>query len=67
MGVLYCKWDQSNLKRKIIPKREKGKPLNWNYEGEDQGYITSVDYKMLKKYGCKVELLTDKPSYYFEE
>ena len=41
----------------IIPFRSEDEtPLNWDYEGEMDCVLTSVDIQMLKKYGWEVEI-----------
>ncbi len=44
----------SQPKNKIIPLRKKGEPLNWNYEGEFDCVLTSVDIENLKDKKSKI-------------
>lgn len=54
----------SQPKTKIIPQREKGKPLNWEYDKEFDCILTSVDIDTLKDYGAEYII---KDGYYWEE
>lgn len=56
IGFYHCKFNQSGLVRKIIPLREKGKSLNWDYSCEIDTYLSTVDIKCLKDYGVSVEV-----------
>ena len=55
--VVYDKMNNfERSKPKIIPLREKYKPLNWDYEGEIKCVLTNVDIESLKTHNFKVEV-----------
>ena len=59
IGFYRCRICQKGLSKKILPKREKGHPLNWNFSGIIESYINTVDIKCLIDYGAAVEILKD--------
>ena len=56
IGFFNCRFNQANLRVNILPRREKGKPLDWKYKGQLDMMLNTVDIKALLDNGCKVEL-----------
>lgn len=46
--------DRPNRGAKILPKRSKDKPLDWDYTGEMTMFVNTVDIAQLKKYGAVI-------------
>lgn len=61
----------SQPKTKIIPRREKGKPLDWEYVGEFDAVLTTVDIDVLRDFDAEFEIIpfenSDTVGYYWQE
>lgn len=64
IGFFYCKKiNQSNIRLKITPEKNKDKTNNWDTPGViDDMLLSTVKIDMLKKAGCKLQI---KNGFYF--
>jgi len=62
--IIYCEVDMSRCYFKDgsspYPRREKGKPLDWNYKGVLKGYFTNVAINRLREGGAKITPIKDE-------
>lgn len=42
---------------KYLPRKVEGEPLDWDYDGEFERYVTAVDVENMIKYGCEIEII----------
>lgn len=57
IGFYNCRVNQSGLNRCVLPKREEGTPLDWEYRGDITVFINTVDIRCLIDAGATVEIL----------
>lgn len=54
IGFFWCKFDQVNLSKNILPNLEnKGDKYDWNYKGEQRVFLPSVDIQSLQLNKCE--------------
>lgn len=54
IGFFNCRFSQTDLRVNILPKRSKDAPLNWNYKGEIEACISTVDIQCLIRNGATI-------------
>lgn len=57
IGFYNCKINQSALKKNVLPRRSESLPLDWNYKGDMELFINTIDIRCLIDAGAKVEVL----------
>lgn len=57
IGFYDCVINQSNIKHKIIPRRDPKAPLDWNYNNNiSMQRLNTIDLQELQKRGCVVSI-----------
>ena len=64
LGIYFCKFKNCENRPNIRPKREKDKPLDWNYKGELEQYLATPEIEQLRKYNNEIQVLG---GYYWDD
>lgn len=65
IGFYLVKVNQEKLAKNVIPRR--GETLDWNYKGDMEVFINTVDIKCLIDYGASVEEILCEDNYAFSD
>ena len=60
IGFYMCEFEQSQLKKKIIPFREVMQPLDWTSDKIIKTYLSTIDIEILRRHGVEVKTFKDE-------
>jgi hypothetical protein len=59
------KFNQRNLNKNILPRRQKSGILDWTDKEEQTLFLNTVDIVELQKNNCEFEIIEDEDNFYF--